>query len=178
MARLKDAPAQQRRYRLTGTVEPFPGPGGELVQITLPVELDLIVTNAGDFLWAVGEVKAAARLVCSRCLREYTQKLEGRFEEKYRLHGEAADGGGEIPRATDEIDFTDRVMESLVLSLPMKPLCAESCLGLCYYCGKDLNNGKCDCLPENGDPRLAVLKDFKDLMAQAKGGGGHGSTET
>ncbi|RJX20959.1 MAG: DUF177 domain-containing protein [Ammonifex sp.] len=174
VARLKNAPAQQRRYLLSGGVEPFPGPGGEPVRILSPVELDLSVTNAGDFLWAVGEVSATIGLSCSRCIGEYAEKIAGRFEEKYRLHGGADEEGKEIPYAADEIDFTGHVTESLVLSLPMKPLCRESCLGLCQYCGKDLNSGGCSCQVDKGDPRLSVLK---DLFGGIEGGGGGGGTE-
>ena len=35
-------------------------------------------------------------------------------------------------------------------------LCSEDCKGLCAVCGKNLNEGPCDCKPEP-DPRLAVL---------------------
>ncbi len=174
VARLKNAPAEQRRYLLSGGVEPFPGPGGELVRILAPVELDLSVTNAGDFLWAVGEVSATVGLSCSRCIGEYTARTTGRFEEKYRLHGGADEEGNEIPYAADEIDFTEHVIESLVLSLPMKPLCKENCLGLCQYCGQDLNTGDCSCRVDKGDPRLSVLK---DLFTGKEGGGGGGGTE-
>ncbi|MEW6173383.1 MAG: DUF177 domain-containing protein [Bacillota bacterium] len=175
VARLKKAPAEQRRYHLEGAIETFAGPDGRPVPAEKPVELDLVVTNAGDFLWAVGVVSAAVRLTCSRCLKEYSEIIEGRFEEKYRLHGDAEDYlGKEIPAAADEMDFSDQVRDSLILSLPMKPLCAVSCLGLCPNCGKDLNTGACDCRGEDGDPRFSVLSKF---LMQTEGGGGDGSTE-
>jgi uncharacterized protein len=174
VARLKNVPAEQRRYFLSGEVETFPGPDGEPVRILAPVELDLSVTNAGDFLWAVGEVSATVGLSCSRCTGEYTETITGRFEEKYRLHAGADEEGKKIPYAADEIDFAGHVTESIVLSLPMKPLCRESCLGLCQYCGQDLNTGDCSCRVEKGDPRLSVLKDF---FAGKEGGVGSGSTE-
>ncbi|MEW6771477.1 MAG: DUF177 domain-containing protein [Bacillota bacterium] len=176
VARLKKAPAEQRRHHLTAEIASLPGADGEPIPVVSPVELALTITNAGDFLWAVGEVKAAARLACSRCLKEFTQNLQGRFEEKYRLRGEAVvEEGEEIPVAADELDFTGHVIESLILSLPMKPLCAEDCLGLCPNCGRDLNTGKCTCPEESGDPRFRILAGF---FEQPKGGGSGGSTKT
>jgi uncharacterized protein len=173
---LKRVPAEQRRHHLAAEIPSLPGADGEPIPVVSPVELALTVTNAGDFLWAVGEVKAAARFACSRCLKEFTQDLQGRFEEKYRLHSEAvAEEGEEIPVAADELDFTDHVVESLILSLPMKPLCAEDCLGLCPNCGRDLNVEKCICPEESGDPRFRVLAGF---FEQPKGGGSGGSTKT
>ncbi|MEW6182765.1 MAG: DUF177 domain-containing protein [Bacillota bacterium] len=176
VARLKKAPAEQRRYHLEDRIETFVGPDGRPVTAEAPVELDLVVTNAGDFIWATGVVSATVNLICSRCVKEYAERIEGRFEEKYRLHGGVEDYlGKEIPVAADELDFSDQVRESLILSLPMKPLCAVSCPGLCPGCGKDLNNGACDCPGEGGDPRFSVLS--KLLMQREKGGGDDGSTE-
>ncbi|MGQ9512551.1 YceD family protein [Thermodesulfitimonas sp.] len=157
VAKLKQAPAEERRYGLTGAVRSLPGGAAAPIRVVSPVVLVLTITNAGDFLWAVGETKATVRLTCSRCLKEFTVELAGRIEEKYRLHG-AASPEEEIPLATDELDFTDQVIESLLLALPMKPLCREDCRGLCPRCGKDLNEGPCGCPADEGDPRLVVLK--------------------
>ena len=176
VARLKKTPAEERRYRLAGKLQSLPGADGEPIPVVSPVDVLLTVTNAGDFLWAVGEVEAAVRLACSRCLREFSLAIQGRFEEKYRLHGEAvAETGEEIPVAADELDFTAPVVESLILALPMKPLCSEDCRGLCPHCGRDLNAGRCTCSEEVGDPRLQVLAAF---LKQTKGGGGSGGTKT
>ena len=56
------------------------------------------------------------------------------------------------------IDLRQLVREQIFLMLPMKPLCQESCAGLCPVCGTNLNTGSCECSPEWEDPRLAPLK--------------------
>jgi uncharacterized protein len=56
------------------------------------------------------------------------------------------------------IDLRELVREQLYLQLPMKPLCRESCAGLCPVCGTNLNTGSCECSYEWEDPRLAPLK--------------------
>jgi len=157
VAKLKKAPAEKRRCELTGELRLLPGGAGEAIPVISPVMLVLTITNAGDFLWAVGEAKAMVRLSCSRCLREFTLELTGRIEEKYRLHGETQ-AGDEVPVAADELDFTGQVVESLLLALPMKPLCREDCRGLCPRCGRDRNEGACACSVEEVDARLAVLQ--------------------
>ena len=43
-------------------------------------------------------------------------------------------------------------------ALPVNPLCKTDCKGLCPQCGTNLNNGTCGCIPDEGDPRLAVLR--------------------
>lgn len=176
IAGLKKSPAQERRYHLTGKMDVLPGEGGAPVPVVSPVELRLGITNAGDFLWAVGRVSATVRLTCSRCIKEFPLAVEGRFEEKYRLHGGAAeDQGDEVTPAADELDFTTQVIETLILAIPMKPLCGDDCKGLCLTCGHDLNTGACSCPQDVGDPRLAILS---TLLNREEGGGGSGGAET
>ncbi|MEW6448030.1 MAG: DUF177 domain-containing protein [Bacillota bacterium] len=175
VAGLKKTPAQERRYHLTGEIEVVPGED-KPVPVISPVELQLRITNAGDFLWAEGEVRATVRLACSRCMKEFPLDIKGRFEEKYRLHGGlTGDESEEVAPAADELDFTGQVAETLMLSIPMKPLCDADCKGLCLTCGRDLNTGKCSCPKELGDPRLAALS---RLLSQKEGGGSGGGAET
>ena len=56
------------------------------------------------------------------------------------------------------LDVIDMLREQFVLVLPMKPLCAQSCRGLCPDCGANLNRTECGCKPVWDDPRLAPLK--------------------
>jgi uncharacterized protein len=48
--------------------------------------------------------------------------------------------------------------EQFYLALPMKPLCAEGCKGLCPHCGTNLNEATCTCTNEWSDPRLEPLR--------------------
>jgi len=61
----------------------------------------------------------------------------------------------------EAVEVEEILKERIWLSIPMKPLCKEDCKGLCPTCGKDLNEGECDCPKEAIDPRFAVLKDLK-----------------
>ena len=59
----------------------------------------------------------------------------------------------------DQADLDDILTTAVVLNMDSKLLCSEDCLGLCARCGKDLNEGPCNCKKEL-DPRLAVLQQF------------------
>jgi uncharacterized protein len=50
------------------------------------------------------------------------------------------------------------VRQYALLAIPMKPLCREGCAGLCPTCGRNLNQGPCDCPPQVLDPRLSGLR--------------------
>ena len=62
----------------------------------------------------------------------------------------------------DEIDLGQLVLEQFYLAVPMKPLCRESCRGLCPECGTNLNTGTCSCVREWVDPRLESLRALLD----------------
>lgn len=59
------------------------------------------------------------------------------------------------------LDVDSLVNEEIQLFLPHKMLCKEDCKGLCPKCGKNLNQGKCDC-KKDVDPRMSVLLQLLD----------------
>ena len=60
-----------------------------------------------------------------------------------------------------KIGLEEIAEEQLYLNLPLKPICRESCKGLCPTCGTNRNLGACTCATEDVDPRLAPLLTFK-----------------
>ncbi|MGL5514994.1 MAG: YceD family protein, partial [Sporomusa sp.] len=58
----------------------------------------------------------------------------------------------------DEIDIIDLIRENILLAAPIKPVCSQSCRGLCPECGINLNIHTCSCISTKIDPRLAVLE--------------------
>jgi len=59
---------------------------------------------------------------------------------------------------TVEIDLTDRVIEYLILTIPMKNICRSECKGICPGCGADLNHETCRCVETAVDPRWEGLR--------------------
>ena len=57
-----------------------------------------------------------------------------------------------------KFDMLPVVEEEIMLEMPSRTLCKEDCRGLCQKCGKNLNEGDCDCDKKEVDPRLAILK--------------------
>jgi uncharacterized protein len=54
------------------------------------------------------------------------------------------------------LNLDELVEEDVNLALPTKYLCKDDCKGLCSSCGKNLNNGQCDCKAPI-DPRMEAL---------------------
>lgn len=61
-----------------------------------------------------------------------------------------------------KVDLDPLVRDDIVIRYPSKLLCSPDCKGLCPNCGKNLNEGDCDCAKEQTDPRLDALKAFFD----------------
>jgi uncharacterized protein len=124
--------------------------------------------RAGSDLFFAGEVMSAVEGRCARCLASFSFDLPvpfsfvmvprgGRWtEEETEMEGvDLAHYEGE------EVDLSPLLRERILLALPTLPLCAESCRGLCPHCGANLNTERCECVADEGDPRLAVLRDLK-----------------
>jgi uncharacterized protein len=143
-------------------------PADEDYRVAEPVELAMTVEKAGkDVFRVTGRARTRLELDCSRCLEPFQAPVEAAFELRYVPHAENT-GEGEAEIAEDdlttayyregELDVIELLREQFQLALPMKPLCAEDCRGLCPDCGANLNRTECGCTPKWEDPRLAPLK--------------------
>ena len=59
---------------------------------------------------------------------------------------EKEEDSGEYIQVDDyKLDLDELIRTDILLELPTKFLCKEDCKGLCPTCGKNLNEGACDC---------------------------------
>lgn len=59
--------------------------------------------------------------------------------------------------------MTPLIEQALLLELPLVPLCADDCKGICPRCGANLNEGPCSCAeaaPAEDGP-FAALRNLK-----------------
>lgn len=61
-----------------------------------------------------------------------------------------------------KFDVDEFVYSEVILDLPSKHLCNDDCKGICFKCGKNLNEGECGCSTKEVDPRLAKLMELLD----------------
>ena len=61
----------------------------------------------------------------------------------------------------DHIELSPMLREHIILASPMQPLCRENCAGLCARCGKDLNEGPCQCPAEAPSTAIRVIRTSK-----------------
>lgn len=122
-----------------------------------PLKFDFTCTNAGDLYVLTGKIRSSTAHQCSRCLAPVEIPLEVDVHEEFSRLANQADEDIHCFYG-DNIDIAEVLRENVILSLPAKILCSPDCRGLCLHCGADLNQVSCDCKPQSGDPRLAVLE--------------------
>ena len=127
--------------------------------VTEPVLADGMVRNTAGVLVMTGELRTTIHGTCDRCARDFDREII--FPIDVVLVTELANEENEdewvFPLEGDCADLDDIVRTVFVLNLDSKLLCSEDCKGLCHRCGKDLNDGPCNCQKEL-DPRFAALK--------------------
>ena len=127
-----------------------------------PILGTLDIEKTGDRVSVRGTIEALARLECGRCLEQF----EHRVRTDFRAFAERAGRG---PQRDEEalvrdaqmtfhdgrqLDLRGEARESLLLEIPIAPICREDCAGLCPKCGADLNLGPHHCPVETGEERM------------------------
>ena len=121
------------------------------------------VRNTAGVLELTGELTTTLHGVCDRCASEFTRAVQ------IPIHA-VLFSEEELEQAEDEwvfgihdgcADLTDIITTAFVLNMDSQLLCRPDCKGVCFRCGKNLNEGPCGCRKEP-DSRFAVLQQLLD----------------
>jgi len=163
---LRSAAGASREYDLE---EDITGIDKEL-DVVKPLRGKVKFLRTGDGILVTGHLQTEVNLPCRRCLTPVAVPVAIDLEEQFRpsidlLTGQPVPPEGDEEEATRTdarhmLDLTEVVRQNLLLSLPMSALCSSQCRGLCPECGENLNESSCKCQHEEGDPRLAALRDL------------------
>lgn len=123
--------------------------------------------NSEKTIYLAGVLDVNLIAKCARCLTDVKDHMTIDVSEKFVIDSEAVDEDTEQELNLIE-DFhvnLDGIFESyIVMRLPIRYLCSDSCKGLCCKCGADLNEGPCKCNRDEDliDPRFLKLKELLD----------------
>ena len=156
---------------------------GKCVQVTAPLEMDCITFQMGSFpvlhkepleltitntgkkvLELVGTRAITVSIPCDRCLEDVSVEIPLSFKRKLDMkltEEERVNDLDENAYLTGmDLDVDQLVYFEVLMNWPLKVLCKEDCKGICSQCGKNLNEGLCDCVEEPKDPRMAAISDI------------------
>ncbi|MBA4418395.1 MAG: hypothetical protein C0392_10875 [Syntrophus sp. (in: bacteria)] len=139
-----------------GEVESSSFQGAEESDIVFktPVAYKLTVKKIGDVIVIRGSIGCTLSLICGKCLEEFLFPVDAFLDielvpitlmpsaSEIELKGEELDVNY---YEGDEIDPDPFVYEEIMLSIPLKLVCRESCKGLCETCGVNRNYEECCC---------------------------------
>ena len=140
----------------------FSGPGHLTAQIHLE--------RHGFEILVRGHLEGTLQVSCSRCLTSFSHPVEADFDMLLApVSPSVGQEKEELSRADLDVDFysgevvnlENILREQVLLTLPLKPLCSETCKGICPRCGTDLNLETCQCLAEDSSSPFAILKNIK-----------------
>jgi uncharacterized protein len=123
----------------------------EEMSLNGPVHVSLEVQRLGEKVHIRGTVAAQVKLACSRCLADFNLPLnlaldlvalpaDGEGRPSHRVtENEEEEDVSVMAYEHEQVNLLPEIRSAVILGVPMKPLCAEDCPGLCLECGERLD---------------------------------------
>ena len=98
-----------------------------------PLSLTAHIDRQKDDIFASVHARGTTVRGCSRCLADFPMPLR---LDKIFLYS---------ARGRRVVNMDSDIREEIMLDYPIQSLCKPTCEGLCPVCGKNLNEGVCNC---------------------------------
>ncbi len=104
-----------------------------------------------DDVYVKADIFTDVEMQCGKCLEPFEEDITATFELQFTpTHNpeEIESGGiadGERYYDGETFDISEDARQALVIQVPVWPLCSQTCEGLCYGCGINLNEEHCTC---------------------------------
>ena len=127
--------------------------------VSEPVLAAGTVRNTAGVLVMTGEISTTIHGICDRCAADFDRDVNIPIDVVLvtEMANEENEDEWVFPLEGDSADLDDIIRTVFVLNMDSKLLCKEDCKGMCCRCGKNLNDGPCNCQKEL-DPRFAALR--------------------
>jgi uncharacterized protein len=107
------------------------------------------LSKSGDDYLLQARLSGGLDTTCARCLEAARIPIDANMVLTFVSadEDEEDEDANEdvVAFAGNEIDLSDEVRDEIFLAIPVKPLCSESCQGLCPVCGGNRNVVACLC---------------------------------
>lgn len=134
---------------------------GSAVPEGAEVSVEVTLSSYPGGVMASGTVAAPWTGECRRCGGPVGGEVRAEVRERYVAESETEVDDEAYPLADDELDLEPLARDAVLLELPLAPLCAPDCLGLCPQCGINRNEEACTC-EQPVDPRWSALDALRD----------------
>ena len=143
------------------------------VSFPSPMKVKGDITNTAGYMRMSLTMSVDYSTSCARCLTpvngQFSLSLEKTVAPKKLLSDLDEDKLDDYAIIEDGfLDLDEQLRDQMEMEFPSRFLCKDDCKGLCQRCGKNLNEGKCDCPEKEIDPRLLPLQKLLDEMKNYK----------
>ena len=156
---------------LERTVPAPPGLGFDFIAVVegSDLSLDLRLEAVMEGVLVSGSVRAEASGECARCLDPVAVPVEVDLLELYAYPGHERPGDEEDigQLVGDLIDLEPRLRDAILLALPLRPVCSETCPGLCATCGARLADEPPGHTHEQLDLRWSALQGLQPVLGES-----------
>ena len=142
-----------------------------LYGVSFPSPMKVVgdITNTAGYMRMALRMSVDYSAACARCLSpvsgEFSLDLEKTVAPRDLLGDIDEDRLDDYAIIEDGfLDMDEQLRAQLEMEFPARFLCRDDCRGLCQRCGKNLNEGECNCEEKEIDPRLAPLQKLLDEM--------------
>lgn len=156
-----------------------------------PLAVGLDLTKVEQTVCVTGVIEGTAVRECVRCLKDFeapvafslrvvfepepkakpksgapaAKRVDLRRKQVEPAEAESGETDDDLYHYQgDQLDLAPMLREQVILSAPMHPLCKDDCAGLCAHCGRDLNEGPCQCPVEPASNPFHVLRGLKSEL--------------
>ena len=133
-------------------------------------EIDLVKKDA-ESAHLQGNLAATVSFVCDRCGDPFDATISCDFYYLFKIGEDSSLNLQEMECSVEDantvylnepvIDIGEVLREQVLLAVPGRRICDESCAGLCPGCGAALTHEACRCSPHVESSPFAVLEKLK-----------------
>jgi uncharacterized protein len=139
------------------------------VSFPSPMKVKGEITNTAGYMRMTLTMSVDYVAQCARCLSPVTGEFALDLEKTVaprNLLGDLDESKLDEYAIIEDgfLDMDEQLLEQLEMEFPMRFLCHEDCKGLCPKCGKNLNEGECNCDHTEIDPRMEPLRKLLEQM--------------
>ena len=109
------------------------------------VEGEIVFTKLEESILVNAKLIARVVLICDRCLSNFDKTLRIDLEREYNINRQGRSEEGLYVDKYGDIFLDEPLREEVILAIPMKNLCTNTCAGICPNCGENMNKNKCQC---------------------------------
>ena len=125
-----------------------------------PVQYRILIQNTASVVSFELNIEFEYSAPCDRCGVAASNKHTVTILKSLATSLERQESDTIIVVPDMQLEVDELVYTEVVLNLPSKHLCKEDCKGLCFKCGKNLNEGPCGCETHEPDPRFDKLREL------------------